>query len=863
MTAPLQLGGARRRRYDLPSDGFLMQRLSIARSLRLALIGLTLALAVVAGLGLAGLYGARQDYEDTLTSSSSLATAAANLLTAGIAEAEVLRDARGPGAAAAKRQAVSAYQRAGTAARTLASSDPVSARLLSEQLAAEARARRLASQGRLMLASAPAGPLARARILAARLESRQQVRQSDARSHARSRSRDAVILVAIAGLLALLGTLVVISSLVRTMRGPLEELVQATRHLAQGDLERRVKPSGPRELRELGNAFNVMAGDLRAAQLRLEAERHRLEVTIESLGDGLIVTEPGSPRIAAVNPRAGELVPELGVGDSVKTDTSPLPSLEQALAGETIVEHAGRTLAVTASRLGEESGGVVWTVRDTTERARLERAKSDFVATASHELRSPLTSIKGFVELLHRSPEGMSERQREFVDIVLRSTDRLTDLVNDLLDVARIEADSVEINRRPIDVGEAVREVTELMGPRIAEKRQYLGVHVAPTVPLALADPGRVRQIIANLVTNAHLYTADQGRIQVAVEPDRAWVQIEVRDSGVGMTREQTARIFERFYRAREGGTTSPGTGLGLSIVKSLVELHHGHIEVGSEPGKGTTFRVRLPAAVLDTAPARMLDAIRGRRVLVVDDEWEIAELIAGQLEPVGVQTVIASDGDQALSLLRQSHFDAITLDVLMPRMNGFEVLREVRADPELRATPIVFVSVFSHRQELAGEWVVPKPIDADELRNVLAAAVQAGRSRVLVVGREELRRILEPSLYEFGIEYQWELTGAAAARVCAERRFEIALVDVGVRNPQAVLQAIDLRGRRLRRAAILVSDGGLPSPPGVDRLGLEVVPIEQAARAVLAALQGPRAADEPSSEAAGGASASSVEVAE
>src|SRR6185437_7046836 len=151
--------------------------------------------------------------------------------------------------------------------------------------------------------------------------------------------------------------------------------------------------------------------------------------------------------------------------------------------------HRERTLAVTAAPLGSETDGVVWTVRDMSERARLERAKSDFVATASHELRSPLTSIKGFVELLERSPDSMSARQLEFLDIIKRSTDRLVDLVNDLLDVARLEADHVEINARPIDIGEAVQELAELMGPRIAAKHQTLGVYVAPTLPLALADP--------------------------------------------------------------------------------------------------------------------------------------------------------------------------------------------------------------------------------------------------------------------------------------------------------------------------------------------------------------------------------------
>jgi CheY-like chemotaxis protein/two-component sensor histidine kinase len=482
---------------------------------------------------------------------------------------------------------------------------------------------------------------------------------------------------------------------------------------------------------------------------------------------------------------------------------------------------------------------VVWTVRDVTERARLERAKSEFVATASHELRSPLTSIKGFVELLDRSPENMSARQREFVEIILRSTDRLVDLVNDLLDVARIEADRVEINRREIDVGEAAREVAELMGPRIEEKRQQLAVHVAPAVPMAFADPGRVRQIIANLLTNAHLYTPEGGSIRLDVEADRAWVQIVVEDSGIGMSPEQIDHVFERFYRARVGARSAVGTGLGLSIVKSLVDLHGGEIEVESEPGRGTTFRVGLPVALPQPESPTALEAIRNRRVLVVDDEQNIAELIAGQLKPLEIHADIATSGREALDKLRKERYDAVTLDILMPDMDGFEVLRMIRADPQLRTLPIVFVSVFSSRKELAGEWVVPKPIDADELRRVLAAAVVAGRSRVLVVGREQLRPLLEPSLDELGVEHEWELTGTAAARVCSERRFEVALIDVGIRSPQSVLQALDLRGRRLRRAVILFTDGATPAPPGISKLGMEVVPVEGAAAALVAALRG------------------------
>ncbi len=588
-----------------------------------------------------------------------------------------------------------------------------------------------------------------------------------------------------------------------------------------------------------------IARALRSIRLAPAAERwrggdprHRLAATIDSLGDALVVTESGSgsDRIVTVNRRAAELVPELTPGRRLDEAQSFLPPLATAIADETTIQHRGRTLAVTAAPILAEAGGVVWTMRDVSRRARLEQARSEFFATAAHELRSPLTSIKGFVELLSRSPESMSVRQREFVDIILRSTDRLAELVNDLLDVARIDADRVAIDRRPIDVGEAVHDVVELMGPRFAERHQRVGVYVAPTLPLAMGDPGRIRQIIANLVTNAHLYTADGGRIHVGAEADRAWIRIVVADSGIGMTAAEREQIFEPFYRA--AGNRTGGTGLGLAIVRSLVERHHGEIEVESEPGRGTTFHVLIPAAVVGREAGQPVEVLRGRKVLIVDDQPEIADLIADQLSALDVQTTVADGGEQALRRLREERYDAITLDILMPGVDGFAVVHEIRSDPELRSIPIVFVSVLTGQRELAGEWVVSKPIDADGLRDVLAAAIRAGRSRVLVVGREELAPVLEPALDELGIEHQWETGGVAAARVCRERRFELALIDVGIRNPHAVLEALDLRGRRLPRSVILFSDAATPTPSAIVKLGMEVVPVENAAEALLTALR-------------------------
>jgi signal transduction histidine kinase/DNA-binding NarL/FixJ family response regulator len=814
-------------------------RLSIARSLRLALTGLTLILVAVATGAVASLYRSRQHYEAALVQTSNVATAAANLANAATTQAEVLRDASGPAGRRARVQVTRTYDRAAATARSLARADPVSQNLIAQEVHEQAVVRRLVTSGRLSAAPVLGRALARQSSLAGRIQSRQRTLERQAAATAQNSSQRAIDVLVAAGIVALLAALALIASLVRSMRGPLDELVEATRELADGELARRVKPAGPRELRALAASFNDMAEALRTAQSRIESERHRLAVIIESLGDGLLVTQEGSPKIATVNPRADELVPELRPGQRIDGPGSPLPELSIALDGETTIEHGGRMLAVTAAALGSEVDGVVWTVRDVTERTRLERAKSEFVATASHELRSPLTSIKGFVELLGRSSEHLDARQQEFVDIILRSTDRLVELVNDLLDVARIEADSVEIARRPIDIGEAVREVAALMGPRIAEKHQHLGVYVAPALPLALADPTRIRQIIANLLTNAHLYTDDGGRIHIGAEADRAWVRIVVADSGVGLSAEEREHIFDRFYRARSGAASVPGTGLGLSIVRSLVDLHHGEIEVESESGRGTTFHILIPAAVLGDQDGESLDVLRGRRVLIVDDEPEIAALIAGQLTPLEVRAEIATSGREAMERLHAERFDAISLDILMPEMSGFEVLAQIRADPELRSLPILFVSVFAGRQELAGEWVVGKPIDADELRNVLAAAVRAGRSRVLVVGRPHMQIALEPALDELGIEHQWETSGAAAARVCGERRFEVALIDVGIRNPRAALQALDLRGRRLRRAVILFSDGDTPTPAGIVKLGMEVVPVEDAAGALLQALRG------------------------
>ncbi|MDX6688652.1 MAG: hypothetical protein QOG15_109 [Solirubrobacteraceae bacterium] len=811
--------------------------LPLARTLRAALLGLTIVLAIIGAIGVASLYQSRQDYEDALQQTAAVEVGAANLLTTAIAVESNLARRRSQRAARFVQGAARDFDAAANQVAVLAKGDPASEALAARVVPGQRAARALAEH--------PTTTASRARFKAelrtvrrsmTNLAARQRARRADGREHATSRSRAALIAIGGGAGLALVAVLAFLAVLIRTMRRPLDELVDATRRMAAGDLSVRVHASGPQELSQLGESFNVMGQDLARAGERIEAQRQRLATTIASLGDGLVICD-AQDRVTALNPRASELVPGLRVGTAAHGPQTPLPQLADTLSREVMIEHEGTTIAITAARLSGPEAGVVWTLRDITERARLERAKSDFVATASHELRSPLTSIKGFIELLGATnTENLTERQLEFIRIALGSTDRLVDLVNDLLDVARIEAGHFEIHPRSTDLRVTVEEVAELMQPRLLDKRQELIVDIREPRPPALTDPARVRQIITNLVTNAHQYTGEGGRITLRLEGDAGATRIVVSDTGRGMSPEEVDRVFERFFRGAPDEHRGPGTGLGLSIVKSLVDMHGGSIAVDSRLGAGTTFTVTLPAAPAGTAPPP--PTLGDRRVLVVDDEPAITELVAQQLEPLGVEAVRVHSGAEALERLRAERFDAMTLDVLMPGMSGIDVLTVVRADPRLRDLPVVFVSVSSTLAQLGGQWSVPKPIDRQRLTDVLDSAIHASRTRVLVVAPEAIRTELTPWLHQLGFEYRWETDAGGAALAGRQDLFEVALVHAGMPMVSAVLDRLELRGRRNGHAVILFSTGGgghVPSSP----VGAPVLPIRQAVEALRRALDG------------------------
>ena len=231
-------------------------------------------------------------------------------------------------------------------------------------------------------------------------------------------------------------------------------------------------------------------------------------------------------------------------------------------------------------------------------RDELDRLKDEFVLTASHELRSPLTSVQGFAELLMLDRGSLTPRQRETVEIILDNCRHLVRLLNDLLDLARSDAGRLAIRPQPTEVAPLVEDVVRTMRGRTEAAGQTVSEDVQPGLPRIEAEPDRIRQILVNLITNAHEYSPEGASIGVAARAVAAEVEISVTDDGPGIPAEQLEHIFERFTRGDAGLTQRVGgTGLGVAISKSLVELHGGSIAAESKPGQGATFRLRLPVA--------------------------------------------------------------------------------------------------------------------------------------------------------------------------------------------------------------------------------------------------------------------------
>jgi PAS domain S-box-containing protein len=246
---------------------------------------------------------------------------------------------------------------------------------------------------------------------------------------------------------------------------------------------------------------------------------------------------------------------------------------------------------------GQEYLGHLFVFRDVTREREVERMKSEFVSLVSHEFRTPLTSIRGYTEMMLDGDIGeFSTEQTDFLNTILRNARHLTEIVNDLLVVSRLEAGAIKLNLSPVNISETIKEAIELLLPQINSKKQKIKMNIPSGVPMVEGDNQRINQILVNLLSNAYKYTPEGGSISVSLNKEDDWVRINVKDSGIGLSKAEMEKLFTKFYRAENPETTKAGgTGLGLWITRSLVNMHGGDISVVSEPGKGATFTFTLP----------------------------------------------------------------------------------------------------------------------------------------------------------------------------------------------------------------------------------------------------------------------------
>jgi two-component system phosphate regulon sensor histidine kinase PhoR len=419
-------------------------------------------------------------------------------------------------------------------------------------------------------------------------------------------------LVLAAGLLVLFLIAAVISyRLALGLTRPLEQITKVAKRIKNMDYRARVKVTKQDEIGELGNAINAMADSLVVQMTRIQQNENQLESVLDNMINGIVMIDRGG-KIVLMNRRAEEVLGfsarEL-VGRHFAEAKQQYELSQMIQEGLTSKEHLREeiTFYFPEERLlelnlvpihpeGNDFSGVLLVLQDVSAIRRLERMRSEFVANVSHELKTPITAVKGFAETLLGGAVNDAETARSFLQIIYDESDRLNRLIGDILELSKIESRRVPLVFSPVEVDTFVDKSIKLMESEASRKSIELSMSIEPGLYVE-ADEDRLRQIIMNLLSNGINYTPEGGRVSLKVEGlGDDHIRIQITDSGIGIPKKDLPRIFERFYRVDKARSrSSGGTGLGLSIVKHLVELHKGTISVTSSVGVGSTFTIELP----------------------------------------------------------------------------------------------------------------------------------------------------------------------------------------------------------------------------------------------------------------------------
>lgn len=410
----------------------------------------------------------------------------------------------------------------------------------------------------------------------------------------------------VAGAIGMLAALVLSLGVSWVSVRPLQEMRDALRAIAAGDLSRRLRPHADDELGEIADAINAVGEQLGLRLAEITAEKEQLQAVLAGMVEGVLVLDADGCVVLA-NPRLRELLSIWGpVTGRTLLEVIRHPGIDEALSAArhsstavvSEVESGGRILLIHAAGFPPAGAraGTVAVFHDVTELRHLESVRRDFVANASHELQTPLTAIRGFAETLLANPVEPDEAKAQ-LEVILRNAERLGNLIRDMLELSRIESRRVPLEPGEIDVVRLTGALLQDMGPRFRERSLAAAVDVEEAAP-AWADRRAVEQVLTNLLDNAAKYTDPGGRIRVEIGRVGDSVRVRVGDTGIGIPERDRARIFERFYRVDKARSRAlGGTGLGLAIVKHLVQTMGGDIYVESEPGKGSTFTFTLPRA--------------------------------------------------------------------------------------------------------------------------------------------------------------------------------------------------------------------------------------------------------------------------